>query len=112
MHVLDLGKADWRFRGTAEQVRQPARIPGCVHLDLLRNERIPDPFWGQDELALQWIEESGTGTNERASRCRPSGSARRDWRMTSSVPQDEVLPSALTRSRGGPARPVVQGRGA
>lgn len=35
----------------------PARVPGCVHQDLLRAGRIPDPFWGTNELDLSWIEQ-------------------------------------------------------
>jgi beta-mannosidase len=36
----------------------PAQLPGCVHLDLLRNGRIPDPFFGLNEAAVQWIGET------------------------------------------------------
>ncbi|PJF43295.1 MAG: beta-mannosidase [Candidatus Thermofonsia Clade 1 bacterium] len=36
---------------------QPAQLPGCVHLDLLRNGQIPDPFFGLNEAAVQWIGE-------------------------------------------------------
>ena len=32
-----------------------AVVPGNVHLDLLRNNFIPDPFFGQNEAKLQWI---------------------------------------------------------
>ena len=32
-------------------------MPGCVHADLLRAGKIPDPFHGANELDLQWIEE-------------------------------------------------------
>ncbi len=35
----------------------PASTPGCVHLDLLRNGEIEDPFAGDNERRLQWIEE-------------------------------------------------------
>ncbi len=35
----------------------PAVVPGCVHTDLLREKKIPDPFWGLNEAELQWIEE-------------------------------------------------------
>ena len=35
----------------------PARVPGCVHTDLLAAGKIPDPFWGDNEAQLQWIEE-------------------------------------------------------
>ena len=34
----------------------PAVVPGCVHLDLLRNKLIPDPFYRDNESKLQWIE--------------------------------------------------------
>jgi beta-mannosidase len=34
----------------------PAVVPGCVHLDLLRNKLIPDPFYRDNEVKLQWIE--------------------------------------------------------
>jgi len=34
-----------------------AEVPGNVHLDLLRNELIPDPFFGQNESQLQWVAE-------------------------------------------------------
>lgn len=33
----------------------PAQVPGCVHLDLLAAERIPDPYYRDNELQLQWI---------------------------------------------------------
>ena len=34
----------------------PAVVPGCVHTDLLRAKKIPDPFYGTNEKGLQWIE--------------------------------------------------------
>ena len=34
----------------------PAVVPGCVHLDLLRNKLIPDPYYRDNEAKLQWIE--------------------------------------------------------
>ena len=34
----------------------PAEVPGCVHTDLLRAGKIPDPFAGTNEKGLQWIE--------------------------------------------------------
>ncbi|HSY40283.1 MAG TPA: glycoside hydrolase family 2 protein [Polyangia bacterium] len=33
-----------------------AEVPGCVHTDLLRAGKIPEPFYGTNEKALQWIE--------------------------------------------------------
>lgn len=62
----------------ADAHREPvaAIVPGCVHTDLLREGRIPDPFDGDNEAATQWIgdtvwryrrtfEWSGTGTHDR-----------------------------------------------
>ena len=31
-------------------------VPGDVHLDLLRNKLIPDPYYRENEAKLQWIE--------------------------------------------------------
>lgn len=36
----------------------PARVPGTIHQDLLAAERIPDPFWGLNERAVQWVGEA------------------------------------------------------
>ncbi len=57
--------ARWTFREASAPKRAkaagsawlPATVPGCVHTDLLRAGKIPDPFHGTNELALQWIEE-------------------------------------------------------
>ncbi|MBT8398433.1 MAG: hypothetical protein KJN92_15775, partial [Gemmatimonadetes bacterium] len=35
----------------------PATVPGTVHTDLLGAELIPDPFWRDNEMVLQWIGE-------------------------------------------------------
>lgn len=35
-----------------------ANVPGCIHQDLLRHGLIPDPFYGRNEEAVQWIEET------------------------------------------------------
>lgn len=37
----------------------PATVPGDIHLDLLRNGKIPDPFYRDNESKLQWIEKAG-----------------------------------------------------
>lgn len=52
-------KKGWTLRGTGARCRHavPAQVPGCVHTDLRRAHLIPDPFWGENETALQWIEE-------------------------------------------------------
>ncbi|HET7535782.1 MAG TPA: glycoside hydrolase family 2 protein [Candidatus Didemnitutus sp.] len=78
MRQFSLSSAAWQFRDCSGQQWISAAVPGCVHTDLLRAGKIPDPFWGTNELSLQWIEE-------------------RDWeyRATFSVPaelfdEDEV----------------------
>ena len=48
----------WQFRdATTRSPWRSAVVPGCVHTDLRRHGLIPDPFWGTNEEALQWIEE-------------------------------------------------------
>jgi beta-mannosidase len=36
----------------------PAKVPGDVHLDLIANKRIPDPFYRDNESKIQWIEKA------------------------------------------------------
>jgi beta-mannosidase len=57
MQSLSLASASWRFRDCSKKNWLPATVPGCVHTDLRRAKEIPDPFWGTNELQLQWIEE-------------------------------------------------------
>ncbi|WP_010268423.1 beta-mannosidase [Paenibacillus senegalensis] len=47
---------DWKFKACDELDWMPARVPGCVHTDLFRNGKIPDPFYGTNEHDLQWID--------------------------------------------------------
>ncbi len=56
---LDLTTADWRFRDASKRNSAwlPATVPGCVHTDLLHAGKISNPFYGTNELDLQWIEE-------------------------------------------------------
>ncbi len=58
MRLLPLASASWEFRdATNKSPWRAARVPGCVHTDLRRHNLIPDPFFGTNELGLQWIEE-------------------------------------------------------
>ena len=52
--------SNWEFaqRGADEEKWLPAQVPGDVHLDLLRNKLIPDPYYRDNEAKLQWIEEA------------------------------------------------------
>lgn len=52
----------WEFRQLIPDAHSsngewlPATVPGDVHLDLLANKKIPDPFYRDNEAKLQWIE--------------------------------------------------------
>ena len=46
---------NWTFRKASDQKWYQAQVPGCVHTDLLKNDIIPDPFYGTNEKDLQWI---------------------------------------------------------
>jgi beta-mannosidase len=54
----------WEFRqlpgatATENSVWRPAQVPGSVHLDLLHNKLIPDPYFRDNEAKLQWIEDA------------------------------------------------------
>jgi beta-mannosidase len=47
---------DWEFRQASQEAWHPARVPGCVHLDLMAAGLIPDPFYRDNELRVQWVE--------------------------------------------------------
>ncbi len=47
---------NWKFRRAGESQWLEARVPGVVHLDLLRHGLIPDPYYGINEEKVQWIE--------------------------------------------------------
>ncbi len=58
MITLPLAPASWKFRdATRKSSWHSAVVPGCVHRDLRRHGLIPDPFFGTNELDLQWIEQ-------------------------------------------------------
>ncbi len=52
--------AGWEFsqRNTGKENWLPAQVPGDVHLDLKRNNLIPDPYFRDNEAKLQWVEEA------------------------------------------------------
>lgn len=43
----------WSLRH--EDALLPARVPGCVHADLLTAQVIPDPFIGHNETEIAWV---------------------------------------------------------
>ena len=50
---LDSG---WEFREKDSTAWLSATVPGCVHQDLLDHGLIPDPFYGENEKQVQWVE--------------------------------------------------------
>ena len=53
---LDLSGSNWEFHYAETDRWLSATVPGCVHTDLRRHELIPDPFYGENEKSMQWIE--------------------------------------------------------
>lgn len=47
---------DWEFKNTKKYAWLPATVPGVVHLDLLENGLIEDPYENNNEITQQWIE--------------------------------------------------------
>ncbi|MBE7533360.1 MAG: glycoside hydrolase family 2 protein [Ardenticatenaceae bacterium] len=48
----------WRLHKTNEKDTISATVPGCVHTDLLAAGQIPDPYYRENELDVQWIGET------------------------------------------------------
>jgi beta-mannosidase len=55
---FDLG-GDWEFRKSGTEQWYPAKVPGSVHLDLMRNRMIKDPFFRANEDSVQWVSDTG-----------------------------------------------------
>ena len=53
--ILPLNKG-WTFKNTKKADWKPATVPGVVHLDLLDNGLIKDPYVGNNEEKQRWIE--------------------------------------------------------
>ncbi len=54
MHILSLNGA-WHVRRCGTSNTYAARVPGCVHEDLLRAGAIADPYFRDNEVKQQWI---------------------------------------------------------
>ncbi|WP_205461903.1 glycoside hydrolase family 2 protein [Mangrovibacterium lignilyticum] len=46
----------WQFTEAGTTDWLAATVPGCVHTDLLANDKIEDPFYRLNERKLQWID--------------------------------------------------------
>lgn len=48
--------SDWMFCQVGDTLWSDAKVPGTIHQDLLNHNRIPNPFYGINEEAVQWVE--------------------------------------------------------
>lgn len=46
----------WRFRQGSSEIWHDAQVPGNVHLDLMRNRIIDDPYYRLNERSVQWVD--------------------------------------------------------
>jgi len=46
----------WEFRLVNQDKWFKAAVPGCIHTDLMDNNLIPDPYYRDNEIKVQWIE--------------------------------------------------------
>ena len=58
MERLDLA-GTWMLKEIGRDELIEGTLPGCNYLDLMKNEKIPDPFWGMNEEKAKEIAEDG-----------------------------------------------------
>ncbi|WP_366512785.1 sugar-binding domain-containing protein, partial [uncultured Chryseobacterium sp.] len=51
-----LSSENWQFKNSKEDKWLSAKVPGTVHLDLMDNHMIPDPYKDENEKKVQWLE--------------------------------------------------------
>ena len=67
MKIVEELNKEWQVQGFSkgvklEEVKQikegwiAAQVPGVVHLDLLREQKLIDPFYGLQEKDAYWVE--------------------------------------------------------
>lgn len=54
VETVDLDGA-WRLTQAERKIAVPAVVPGVVQTDLMRAGRLPDPYFGLNEKAVQWV---------------------------------------------------------
>jgi beta-mannosidase len=52
----NLSSEKWQFKNSKENKWLTASVPGTVHLDLMNNKLIPDPYKDENEKKIQWVE--------------------------------------------------------
>ncbi|HUA39032.1 MAG TPA: glycoside hydrolase family 2 protein [Candidatus Sulfopaludibacter sp.] len=50
---------DWQVSQAGQNDWIHAKVPGCIHTDLLAAGKIPDPFYRENEKAVQWVGQCG-----------------------------------------------------
>ena len=83
------GGSPWTLRNANASISVPSTVPGVVHLDLLRADRIGEPYYRYGELEQAWIylEPSWTYTHthapfRRTHWARPPGACCSDRRVS------------------------------
>lgn len=46
---------NWSFRQVGTEFWKSAEVPGTIHTDLMKHFLIQDPFYGDNELKVQWV---------------------------------------------------------
>ena len=57
LRCLDLGGM-WKVAQAGNGDEIAAKVPGCIHTDLLSAGKIPDPFYGDNEHTVQWVSDA------------------------------------------------------
>ena len=57
LNVMDL-TGQWQVRQPGGDRSFDARVPGCIHTDLMHNGVIEDPFYRENEVDVQWVSET------------------------------------------------------
>ncbi len=52
----NLSSGKWQFKNAKDKNWMTATVPGTVHLDLMNNKIIPDPYKDENEKKVQWVE--------------------------------------------------------
>ena len=55
LKVVNLAGHDWTLSNTNGSISVPAQLPSQVHLDLLANNVIPDPYYDLNDFNLRWV---------------------------------------------------------
>jgi beta-mannosidase len=57
--IFDLGKTAWTLQQAGQSEKLPAQVPGDHYSDLLRAGKIPDPYYRDNNKAVQWAAQTG-----------------------------------------------------